>query len=379
MAEIAKLRGMTWDHARGYDPMVTTSHAYAARHPGIEITWEKRPLQDFADRPISDMADEYDLMVIDHPHVGEVAASGLLVALDGVGRDDELSALACQTIGPSHRSYSFSGHQWGLAIDAATPVAAFRSDRIAMPPTLWDEVLELADNGQVAFALIPINALMTFFGMAKNLGFDMAERPDQLIDREQGEQVLAEMLRIAGLMDPVCLDLDPIGILDRMGSDKDAPAYAPFGYGYTNYARNGYCRYPITFADAPALGDAGPRGTVLGGTGISVSSRTRQRDIAVDYAFWIAGAECQSGLYFQSGGQPANAVAWQSPVCNSAVRNFFSNTRQTLETAWVRPRFDGYMEFQDRAGTLIHTCLRRQASVARTLEALQSAYLESRS
>jgi len=82
MDKPVKLRGMTWDHARGYDPMVATSDAYMATHPGVEISWEKRSLQAFADRPIADMAADYDLMVIDHPHVGEVAESGQLLALD---------------------------------------------------------------------------------------------------------------------------------------------------------------------------------------------------------------------------------------------------------------------------------------------------------
>jgi hypothetical protein len=78
---VVSLRGMTWDHARGYDPMVATSAAYAAAHPGVTITWEKRSLQAFADRPISEMAETYDLMVIDHPHVGEVAKAGQPSAL----------------------------------------------------------------------------------------------------------------------------------------------------------------------------------------------------------------------------------------------------------------------------------------------------------
>ena len=82
MAEIT-LRGMTWDHARGFDPMVATSAAYARTHPGVTITWERRSLQAFADRPISEMAATYDLMVIDHPHVGEVAKQGNLLPLDG--------------------------------------------------------------------------------------------------------------------------------------------------------------------------------------------------------------------------------------------------------------------------------------------------------
>ena len=88
------LKGMTWDHVRGFDPMVATAEIFAERHPGTTITWEKRSLQAFADRPLEAMANEYDLMVIDHPHVGSAARSGLLLALDGAGHDDALAALA---------------------------------------------------------------------------------------------------------------------------------------------------------------------------------------------------------------------------------------------------------------------------------------------
>ena len=35
---MAELRGMTWDHSRGYDPMLATAAAYAAAHPGVTIT-----------------------------------------------------------------------------------------------------------------------------------------------------------------------------------------------------------------------------------------------------------------------------------------------------------------------------------------------------
>ena len=40
------LKGMTWSHPRGYDPMVATAKAFHQR-TGIEIVWDKRSLQDF--------------------------------------------------------------------------------------------------------------------------------------------------------------------------------------------------------------------------------------------------------------------------------------------------------------------------------------------
>lgn len=378
MAHRAQLRGMTWDHSRGFDPMVATAKKYAEMNAGVEITWEKRSLQAFADRPIQEMTEAYDLMVIDHPHVGEVAESGLLVPFNTAGRDIELDLLRKQTVGPSHLSYEIDGQQWGLAIDAATPVATYRPDLLESAPKEWHEVIELARDGKVGFALIPINALMTFFGLAKNLDVVVAENPEQFISDADGTHVLNIMLEIVGLIDPRCLTLDPIGIFEWMGRNEDAPAYSPFGYGYTNYSRDGFCEFPLVFADAPGFGNNGPRGTVIGGTGIAVSAQSKHRDVAVDYAFWIAGAECQSGLFFESGGQPGNAAAWEDGACNAACRDFFTNTRETLETSWVRPRYDGYMGFQDTAGDIIHACLRGESSVSQTLIALQTAYLESR-
>ncbi|MCR9138421.1 MAG: extracellular solute-binding protein [Alphaproteobacteria bacterium] len=379
MADQVQLRGMTWDHSRGFDPMVATSQAFGERHPGVAIHWEKRSLQAFADRPIEDMADSYDLMVIDHPHVGEVARTGHLMALDGLGRDDELAALANQSVGVSHRSYEFDGRQWALAIDAATPVAAFRADRIETAPKSWSEVLTLARAGEVAVALVPVNCLTNFFGLARNLDFTVAEHPDQLIARNEGHQVLELMRELFLHVDPRCLSLDPIGVLDWMGRSADGPAYSPFGYGYTNYSRDGYCRFPITFADAPGIDKNGPRGTVIGGTGIAISSTTEHRDIAVDYAFWVAGAKCQSGLFFEAGGQPGNAVAWEDDACNAASRDFFRNTRRTMESAWLRPRYDGYMRLQDAAGNIIHQFLRNEFDIETALDRLQQSYLESRS
>ncbi len=376
MAESVHLKGMTWDHSRGFDPMLATSAAYGEAHPGVTISWEKRSLQAFADRPIGEMADAYDLMVIDHPHVGEVAGSGLLLPFDGLGRDDALATLAAQSVGVSHPSYEFDGRQWALAIDAATPVAAYRPDRIDEAPTRWDDVLDLARGGDVGFALIPINALMCYLGLANNKGFAVA-KGDRLMAQEHSAATLETLREITAQVDPRCLSLDPIGIYEWMGRAVDAPAYSPFGYGYTNYSRDGYCRFPLVFADAPGFGDNGPRGTVIGGTGIAVSARSAHREIATDYAFWIAGAVCQKGLFFESGGQPANAVAWEDDACNAASRDFFRNTRETLETAYLRPRHDGYMGFQERGGDLVHACLRGEATVAATVDRLQSAWEDS--
>jgi multiple sugar transport system substrate-binding protein len=154
------------------------------------------------------MAETYDLMVIDHPSCGRGRARGNLLPLDGL-RDEEMAALAAGSVGASHASYEFAGRQWALAIDAATPVAARRPDLLDRVPADLAEVLDLARQGLVGFALVPINALMSFFGIARNLGYPVAEDPERLLAREHGQEVLGLLREVLAHMDPACSGSSP--------------------------------------------------------------------------------------------------------------------------------------------------------------------------
>ena len=374
---MTELKGMTWNHSRGYDPMVATSRAYNEAHPDIRITWEQRSLQAFADYPLNELAREYDLIVIDHPHVGAAAGQGCLAPLDGVGRDRELALLAAQTVGHSHVSYQYEGRQWALAIDAATQVAAFRPDLISQPPTRWAEVVELGREGRVLWPIKPVDALMGFYTLAANRGTPCAEQEDLLIAAADGLAVLDALRSLSINVPRECLEMNPIEVLDWLSRDGTY-AYSPLLYGYTNYSRNGFRPHVVRFSDIPAIGEDGPCGSALGGTGIAVSAYCQASHAAIDYAYWIAGAECQKGLYFESGGQPGNAAAWSDPLLNEVSHDFFSATRATLEQAWLRPRYDTYLRFQDVGGDLVNAFLGGKTSPEKTLSGLQAAYLATR-
>jgi multiple sugar transport system substrate-binding protein len=366
------LRGMTWDHARGHDPMVVTSELYAEAHPGVRIVWQKRSLQAFADRPLAAMADEYDLMVIDHPHVGEAAVNGLLLAFCDAGRNVELTQLAAESAGVSHRSYNFDGKQWGLAIDAATPIAIYRPDLLDSAPTRWSEVVTLAESGKVVWPLMPINALMGYFNQLASIGAPFGENGVGA-DPATGTMVLEQMLAVARHVPRACLAMDPIGGYEWLAA-RSSHAYIPYLYGYSNYSRPGFRLNRVRAANIPALGDDGPKGSPIGGTGIAVSSRSKHADVALDYAFWIASAEVQRGAFFEGGGQPGNIVAWRDAGVNAASDNFFLGTLETLERSYLRPRHNGYMHFQAEGGDLVHACLRGDASPGETVAAVNAAY-----
>ncbi|MDT5018551.1 MAG: multiple sugar transport system substrate-binding protein [Mycobacterium sp.] len=168
------LAGMTWNHPRGLDPLLASSAAFSLEHPEISIHWDARSLQDFADFPLSELAERYDLLVFDHPFVGEVAASQLLVPLDDVLPEAFIVDQAASAVGESHNSYRWNGILWGLAVDAACQVSACRPDLLDEPPRHWNEVLALAraqtasGGPLVAVPARPIDSFLAFVSLMAN-------------------------------------------------------------------------------------------------------------------------------------------------------------------------------------------------------------------
>ena len=76
------LRGMTWDHRRAIDPLVSTMPGFRARRSDVDIFWTARPLHGFEFDPVQELAQQFDLIVLDHPFVGDIAATGCLEPLD---------------------------------------------------------------------------------------------------------------------------------------------------------------------------------------------------------------------------------------------------------------------------------------------------------
>ena len=151
--------------------------------------------------------------------------------------------------------------------------------------------------------------------------------------------------------------MDPIQTCEYMSENNDI-FYCPYIYGFSNYSRNGFKKNVLFFSNVMDLEGNGPIGTQLGGTGIAVSNASTFKKEAFQYALWVASAECQKDIYYKNGGQPGNAIAWEDKIINEETNNFFYNTRATLEGAWVRPKYNGYMKFQDLSGDIINDFLK---------------------
>jgi multiple sugar transport system substrate-binding protein len=347
------LRGMTWSHPRGFDPMVATAKLWAEQ-TGTVIEWDKRSLQDFESFPVEELARSYDLLVIDHPHVGQITAEKCLAPLDVPSREAEGDVLAENSVGGSYPSYNYQGHQWALPIDAAAQVQISRPDKLENPVTAWDEVIRLAEQGKVILPLRAPHSLMCFYTLAANLGHPCAlDHGEGLIGTAIGVEVLNLLTRVTKHIDRSNFDMDPIAASEALAEENSAFSLIPLAYGYVSYAMPGFRPKVLRFSDIPAAGREGPIGSTLGGTGIAVSAFSDHKDDAIAYAYWVASAPIQAALYAQSGGQPGHASGWDSDAVNAATGSFYRNTRKTLETAYIRPRHNGYMAFQHDASLRI--------------------------
>jgi multiple sugar transport system substrate-binding protein len=367
---------MAWDHPRATLPLRAVSARWSGRH-GIDVHWEARPPKDFEDQPLEQLADRYDLVLIDHPFTGTAATSGLIRAVNDWVQADYLDDQRQHTVGPSYRSYTWDDAQWALAMDAACQVSAVRDDLWAARgdaplPATWDAVLHRAtqpesDKRDIAVPLNPNHAYCAFVSVGVGLTGDTFWPHGKFIDDAAGLAALTFLAELAKHLHPASRDADPIDLSDRM-AEQDEVAYVPLMFGYSSYARDGFRRHPLRFADAP-LGVSGRRGSVLCGVGIALSARTAQPEAAADLARVLAAGDTQSGLYVEAGGQPGHAAAWDSANANRLTRDFFSATRDTMAQSFLRPRVPGHRAFQPAAGERIHGYLwHGQGTAAKCLD-----------
>ena len=376
MPEKIRLKGMTWSDPRGYDPLVAASAAFAETHPEVAIHWDKRSLQGFESTPVDELAREYDLMIIDHPHVGAIVAENCLLPLDTHAPPATLERLASETVGKSYQSYFYKGHQWALPVDAATQVQAIRPDLLDTPLRRFDDVLALAQEGRVLWTLRPPHVLMSFFTMMANAGAPFPGTRDTPRDEGVALRVLAAMHSLASNVDPACRGMDPIAVYDAL-SEGTRFAMSPFAYLYAPYARAGHRAHRLAFHDIPALGASGPLGSALGGTGLAISARTAHPELCTEFTLWVASAVIQRGLYSDHNGQPGNAIAWADAEVNAATGGAYANTRMSHEAAWLRPRHNGYMGFQEAGSGIILDAITGKTAHPAALEALRKAFDES--
>jgi multiple sugar transport system substrate-binding protein len=319
---------------------------------GIRLRWESRSLASFGDQPLATVAGDYDVIIVDHPLVGEAAAHDVLVPLDQHIDAGYLAGLAAQTVGPSYRSYQYAGHQWALPVDAACQVTAFRPDlmRSVPLPRSWDEVADLALSQPqlVALPMQSAHALSALCTLCANAGTPVGQDGTWLAEAHRALELLQICVRGTAARFP---NAEPPEILAELAAGNEL-GYVPLTYGYVGYSGQATASFGCRFTDIPA-GAGGLAGATLGGAGLAVPSQSPRREAALEFLQWCCSAAVQRGVVAVNEGQPAHRAAWEDPAVNARTQGFYADTRATIDLAWIRPREPWWPYFQRHAGEAI--------------------------
>lgn len=363
-------RGLTWDHPRGRRALEAAVAVAAA--DGLDLRWDAQSLEGFEAAPIDELAQRYDLIVLDHPHLGDAWAADCLQPMEDVVGPGVLEDVGARAVGPSLESYRFEGATWALPLDAATQVSAARPDLVDSRPVDWQDVVALADIAPVALSLSGPHAYLTFASMCRSFGAPLAtDHAARIVDSDIGAHVLELLATLAARVPAGSLIQNPIALLERMTS-TDEIAYIPLVYGYVGYADQGRDR-AVRFGAAPE-GLDGVTGSTIGGAGIAVTRRCRLTPELRRHLVWLLSDSTQAGFIAEHEGQPSVRAAWESPTVNEPVGDFYRHTRATIESSWVRPRFEGFPLAQARLSAIVRDAVTSAAPAGETLSLLTETH-----
>jgi multiple sugar transport system substrate-binding protein len=378
---VIELHGITWNHTRGYTPLVACSQRYTELNPHVTITWRRRSLLEFGETPVDELARAFDLLVIDHPFIGHAARHGTFLALDELLEPATLDEWMRTSVGGSTASYRYAGKTWAAPIDAACPVAVWRPDLLAKAgverPRDWAELLALARRGLVVIPGTHTDAIHHFYMLLHALGVEPGADAERIAPAERAEAALEQLVELYCAVPETCWRMNPIAVHEALAAAEATPAYCPFAFGYSNYSRPGYATHRLDVGAPPRWGEKSLR-TTLGGTGLAISARTPHAAAAARFAAYVASGETQRGLYWQAGGQPAHRAAWLDPHNDAAAGGALGASLPVLDAAWVRPRFPGYLHFQDHAAHLVHAAACGRQGISAAVEQLHRLWREAR-
>ena len=86
----------------------------------------------------------------------------------------------------------------------------------------------------------------------------------------------------------------------------------------------------------------------------------------------------QSTFYMEHGGQPGHRLAWTNDRANRLTHNYFYTVLPAMERGYMRPRYDGYLYFQDHAGDPVQEYLMGGLDAGRAIDKMNELYRASK-
>ena len=389
------LRGRTWPSKRGYGGLAASAEAYTRLSPDVRVEWEQVDFEElFYDsrRQFVSGDPDFDLMMLDHPWVGELAVNGWIVDMDDLLTAEQLRDLEEDADRSSLEAYRYEGRLWSLPVDAACQILAFRPDLVGAAtdqlPGDWDSFLTLGKSlheppQRCAFTnqFGGPNHFLTLLGIAAALGDAPYTEPSRGIVRDAGASGLDILRRVWELS--IESHVESLDMLAHrtfplmMAEDRAAMCPGVFAY-ITHYGGGGERQLGI--ADMPVMPETGKHTSLLGGMGLAIASASPHRDAAWEYATFVMSREVQGGAFVENGGQPGRVSALTTGYADDECAGFGPVLADALDGCYIRPTPPGWHRAERAGGDVVSRFLAGEVAVQETLADLDrvvSAILES--
>ena len=225
-----------------------------------DVRWDRRSLYSFGEGDLGTFAENYDLVIYDHPFVGDAREQGWLLDLNAFLTQTQKAYFADDEVGASWRSYAYGGGIWGLPIDTAAQTAAWRADLLETPwpgraaiarrspgvrrPRARPSAFRSAGRPSRPTSCAP------WFRSPRASASIRATTKGASCRARQSESAARHLKLLARMTHPKSREWNPIRCLDHMATSDDV-AYVPYLFNYVNYSSGSPAR-PITFGAPPA-------------------------------------------------------------------------------------------------------------------------------
>ena len=361
----------------------------------MRIEWEQLDFDElFYDsrRQFASGSVNFDLLMIDHPWVGELAVNGWLVDMSELLTSEQKRDLEEDADRSSLEAYRYDTRLWSLPVDSACQILAFRPDLVGAAvdqlPGDWDSFLALGKSvheppHRCAYTnqFGGPNHFLTLLGIAAALGDDPYTEPSRGMDRDAGARGLDILRRVWELSIESQVE-SPEMLAHRtfplmMSEDRAAMCPGVFAY-ITHYGGGGERQLGI--ADMPVMPETGKRTSLLGGMGLAIASASPHRDAAWEYAWFAMSREVQAGVFIENGGQPGRVSALTTGFADDECAGFGPVLAAALNGCYIRPTAPGWHRAERAGGDVVSRFLAGEIAEQQTLADLDrviSAILES--
>ncbi len=393
------LRGRTWASRRGYGGLAASAEAYTQLRPDVQVEWEQLDFDElFYDsrRQFVTGSVNFDLLMIDHPWVGELAVNGWLVDMDELLTSVQQLDLDEDADRSSLEAYRYDdgacARLWSLPVDGACQILAFRPELVGTAvdqlPGDWDSFLALGeslheppDHCAYTHQFGGPNHFLTLLGIAAALGDAPYSSPSRGLHRDAGARGLDILRRIWELSIESQVE-SPDTLVHRtfplmMAEDRAAMCPGVFAY-ITHYGGEG--ERQLAIADMPVMPETGKRTSLLGGMGLAIASASPHRDAAWEYATFVMSREVQGGVFVENGGQPGRVSALTSGYADAECAGFGPVLAAALDDCYIRPTPPGWHRAERAGGDVVSRFLAGEVAERETLAELDrviGAILES--